>query len=708
MSFSSNIFRFGSFTLDADQRVLLEEGRPVPVTPKAFQLLKALVESHGQIVEKESLIKAVWPDSFVEESNLTFNISQLRKVLGDTKDKPIFIETVARRGYRFVAEVTESDKPYGANSGEALVSRPTELNSDAFFGFSKLLLVAIAMLIVGLVVAGFWQMQKQNPESAVPILAAPYSSEKLSTDGKTFNAVISPDGKSVVYLSRSDGKESVWLRQIASGDNSEIIPPATVVYTGFAFSPGSDLLYFSRRPYNFDGQADIYRVPVSGGIPTKIVSETQGWISLSPDGLKLSFVRCYYRADEFCSLWIADSADGKNEKMLAKRTDPIRIGASAISPDGRSIAFAYGQSENAANEFHLAEIDIETGNEKTLSSGEFFNIKYLTWLPDRAGLLFTASKSPNRHFRIWKLTGDTGITQPLTNDSENYAALSLPKTADLLVTTQVKQDFNLYLSAAQTPGLRRSLTEASTVVFAPDGRIFFSSPRSGNEDIWSINPDGTEQRQLTSNAADELAPVVSPDSKAIFFSSNRTGETQVWRMSLDGSDQIQITRKEGGFPLCVSEGWLYYTSGTNRTLMRVGLHSGVEELVIKQGRYRFAISPDGTKVAYSELKDGERRLIIASIPGGEIVKTFAFPDRNSKMAEAVWLASGSELIYVMASTESERNVLWRQSLNGGQPTQIADIGSEEIWDLALSPDNKTMAVIQGRWEHDSVLMRGFK
>src|SRR6267142_3550174 len=102
----SHFYEFGRFRLDAAERVLLRDSEFVTLTPKVFDILLALVERGGHIVEKDDLMKRVWPDTFVEEGNLTQNVSLLRKALGENPGSPQFIETVARRGYRFVAEVT--------------------------------------------------------------------------------------------------------------------------------------------------------------------------------------------------------------------------------------------------------------------------------------------------------------------------------------------------------------------------------------------------------------------------------------------------------------------------------------------------------------------------------------------------------------------------------------------------------------------------
>src|SRR3982750_2139107 len=101
-------FQFGRFRLNVAERVLLRDGEPVPLTPKVFDILVALVENGGQVVSKDDLMKRVWPNIFVEEGNLTQNISLLRKALGETPGGVQFIETVPRRGYRFVAETSQS------------------------------------------------------------------------------------------------------------------------------------------------------------------------------------------------------------------------------------------------------------------------------------------------------------------------------------------------------------------------------------------------------------------------------------------------------------------------------------------------------------------------------------------------------------------------------------------------------------------------
>ncbi|MEZ5426865.1 MAG: winged helix-turn-helix domain-containing protein [Pyrinomonadaceae bacterium] len=713
MSLETDGFEFYEFLLDTREKMLFRDGKPVPITPKAFQLLLTLVENHGRLVEKEELMKAVWADSFVEEGNLTFTIRLLRKALGDQRRKPRFIETVPRRGYRFIAEVRKpAEKTVSDDESESAIveTTPEEKSSGASRSSKKIALTAFAVLAVGLIFAGFWYLIKRGSDTSAPVLSTTFSAEKLSTNGKVFHVVISPDGKNVVYTNVSSGRTGVWLRQLDSTNNVEIIPPLEDFYGKLALSPDGNFLYFSRRPRGFDGQLDIYRVSIFGGVPTKIIAETQGWLSLSPDGHRISFVRCYYRKEDYCSLWIADSADGKNERRLLSRPLPFRISDNKISPDGKSIAFAFGQSKNAGNEFSLAEVDIESGAEHELTAQKFFNINSIVWLPDRIGLLFTASGIPNRHSRIWQVTVESGDVQPLTKDSETYAELSLSKDASRLISTQVNQDFSLSLFQTDDPSARQVLANAWFARFAPNGKIFFSSIMSGNDEVWSIEPNGSGQRQLTNDAADDSSPIVSPDDNSIFFVSNRTGQAHVWRMNADGSNPVQITHKEGGFPIFVSPDgrWIYYHHGIERTLWRASTDGGDEQLVFDKGTSEFELSPDGLQVAFPERQGEERLLTVVSLEDRQIIKTFNLEDPKARLVQLAWLSDGKGIGYVLADNDFQKNSLWVQRFDGTAPRKIVDLGDEEIRSLTFAPDGKSFAAVQGGWRHDAVLFKGLK
>jgi DNA-binding winged helix-turn-helix (wHTH) protein len=276
MSLNSNhLYLFGDFSFDAEEKVLLRGGKPLQMTPKTLELLGVLIESHGRIVEKETLMAEVWADSFVEDSNLTFTVRQLRKALADSAHEPTYIETVPRRGYRFIGEVREiADEAKAA----FLLSKANPPPARKEFAGRKsknfyLLLIAVAVFLVGTIALGGWYTKSGKEAIDAPVLNAPFSSEKLSTDGKVHHAVVSPDGKNVVYTSGFKDKQSVWLRQLETSNSVEIIPPSDDFYYGLAMSPDGNFLYFARKPKNVERQSDIYRISIFGGVPQRIVTE---------------------------------------------------------------------------------------------------------------------------------------------------------------------------------------------------------------------------------------------------------------------------------------------------------------------------------------------------------------------------------------------------------------------------------------------------
>jgi serine/threonine protein kinase/dipeptidyl aminopeptidase/acylaminoacyl peptidase len=568
---------------------------------------------------------------------LAHDLKELKRELqlqGRLKQSRETGEHLKERATKGSGQPVISDAPASTGTARIGVAHPTtgDTNKAAFIehelvpgtplvknrlsNYSYLLvgLILVVVLLVFTVALNSWFRRSKSLEAAAPVLSASFSSEKLSTNGTVVHAVISPDGKNVVYTNGLRGKESVRLRQRESANSREIIPPSDGVYGHLAFSPDGNSLYFHRRPGNVDGQSAIYRVPISGGVPTKIVDEVLQAFSISPDGGKISFLRVDLE-DKSYSLWIADT-DGRNERKLVSRPRPFRIGGNQISPDGKTVAFAVGHSDNAANEFGLAEVNIESGTERELTKQKFFNIHSLVWLPNQNSLLIAASRIPNANFLLWQVSVATGDAAPLTKDSESYSELSLDKAAGVIVATQTKPDFKLLLYRNQFASLqkRKSFGQADFggrqrgLGFAPNGKLIFSSLMSGNAEIWSINADGSEQRQLTNDPADDAIPVSSHDNRFIFFVSNRTGQAQVWRMNATAA-----TRRKSPSKKAV----LRYSS-RRRTL---GLLSALfaehvvarfdrrrsEQLVLNKKQPVLTFSPDGSQVRF--LRKARRRNI---------------------------------------------------------------------------------------------------
>lgn len=722
-----NLYEFGEFRLDTVEHILSRGSKSVELTPKGFELLCVLVENHGRLLTKDELMEKVWADSFVEEGNLTFNIRQLRIVLDDDAHEPRYIKTVRRHGYRFIADVrkiVEESNPQFNEIKAAETSTekaPTENADAAKTNKSRTAVLLIALVFLALNLAfGIWYARSGFRQNAA-VLTSPFESEKFSSNGKVKFAALSPDGKNLVYTNRSaNGTEAIWLRRMESGENVEILPPAEANHYDLEFSPDGNTVYFSLAPWRKEEQSGIYRLSIFGGVPQKLVGEIFGRVGISPDGTHMTYNRCPRREDEYCSLWIADT-DGKNERKLITRASGLYIGDSDFSPDGKRLAFTVGQARNKANEFGIWTLDFETGAESEFTLEKFYVITSVAWLPDSSGLLFSAFRFPDNNFRIWQAAAN-GEARALTNVSEHYQFLSIDKEARRIAAIQVKESYQVLIVDLNNPSDIRFLADGGSAALAPDGKVYFSSTMSGNHEIWSINTNGSNRRQLTNSKDEEYYPVASPDGGSIYFASTRTGAAQIWRMKTDGTELAQVTFKAGGFPLSITNNgeWLYYMHGVDRTLWRVSLSNGEEQIVLNKQNWLgfgivqnwlgFGVSPDGTLAAYPEKQGEETVLTVARIPGGQPVKTFRLPDKKMSLQQIGWLPDGTGMLYLSNDQKFENVILWKQPLNETAPRRIVNLGKFEVsgYNLPVSPDGKTFAAVQQEILSDVVLLKGLR
>ncbi len=690
---NNHLYKFGDFSLDLEEKTLTKRETTLSITPKVFLLLAILIENRGRIIEKDELMQKIWEDTFVEDSNLTYNIRQLRKLLEDDFNHPKFIETIPRRGYRFIGEVTEI-------SPETQILPPLTNPNKNNFRVGLSLIFAVGMIAVA-----SWLIAKTlNRENlASPILAQPFQTETLALTGNTSNSAISPNGKYVAYTSGNKNNFGVWIKNLETGNNVEIIKSSDDLYYGLIFSQDSEDIYVSRKKKESSAKMMLYKVSILGGTMTKIVEDVQGWVSVSPDDKQLSFVRCNRQPDDYCSLWITDNA-GTNQRKLATRLYGIDIGDNEWSPDGKTIIFANGHSENAAQFYSVSEVDVETKAERDIFQNRFFHIKNLQSLNNNEQFLMTANLKTDEPSRIWLVSKKDGEITPLSKTNESYMGISLNKSGDKLIAATIERDFKLHLYETQNPNNFRVLTDAVIGNFTSDGNILFSSYTSGNGDIWSMNGEGNNLKQLTNDKNRELVAQMSHDGRYIFFSSNRSGIEHLWRMNSDGSDQRQITEKEGGYPVATDENFVYFRSALLTKLWKTPIGGGEESLVIDKKSWIFAFSNDRRKVAYL---DGETTIKIFSIAENKVINSFPITVKESP-AEITWTKNDSQINYILHS-ETNGYTLWQQDLNGGAPQKLFDLGKMEIFpnaSFSFSPDGNYFTLVRGGWKQNIVLIKG--
>ena len=422
-STNKKIYAFGKFRLDPAENLLLKGDVPIALKPKEFSALVCLVENHGTLVERSTLMDRLWGDSFVEEGAISKCIWAVRNALGDDSKTQSIIQTVPKRGYRFVSEISEI---YITSADEAVISRNlgeergVDENTEQLIDhklfkdrslnrylFRRLVIPAFVLILVAISTLSIGSYYALRENVLAPILTRPFDIQFLSRDGSVDAVILSPDGDMVYYVKSLGGRKSIRARSILDGNENEIVPAAKIDYGGLGITTDGRTLFFTRgnagrTPF------DLFRISATGGIPVKLVEDVQGWIGVSPDGNKISYVRCLYKEDDYCSLNVADSGTGENEYLLVTRHVRSRIGANTFDRDGKSIIFTYGQSHTATNGFHLSKVDIATGVETKVTHESFFNIKNLAWIEGSGHLLMTATKAPGHSADIWKVNVNSG------------------------------------------------------------------------------------------------------------------------------------------------------------------------------------------------------------------------------------------------------------------------------------------------------------
>jgi Tol biopolymer transport system component len=215
-----------------------------------------------------------------------------------------------------------------------------------------------------------------------------------------------------------------------------------------------------------------------------------------------------------------------------------------------------------------------------------------------------------------------------------------------------------------------------------------------------MQPDGIEQRQLTTNAASDGQPAVTPDNSYVVFISNRTDANQVWRMNIDGSNQIQLTDGSSkSYPAISTDGrWVFYNTTDDWHLWKVPIDGGEPVRLTEYVALQPAVSPGGNLLACVGRDDAKLELLILSSSGGSPLKRFCFIGWNSRIQ---WASDGKSVIY---SADSNGLRLAKQSLNGGLPEEVVVADEDQIFDFGYSLDGHSLAVTRGGWQHDIVLL----
>lgn len=572
------------------------------------------------------------------------------------------------------------------------------------------------LIILVALVAGAYGLYQYFRKSPVHFQAITLT--RLTNSGKVIFATLSPDGRYVVYVLSDARTQSIWIRQVSTANDKVVVPPADVGVFGITISrDGNDLYYAIKQ--NLD-KGTLYRVPIFGGTPVKVLDWIDGPVSFSPDGKQMAVLRGNYPNEGDSALVIANS-DGTGEKVLAQRKRPegfvpIYFTGPSWSADGELIAATVFKTGGPS---HVIAFRVSDGKEQDLTPAGFPFIGGTAWLRDMSGLLIIAGNATG-DAQVWFVSYPYRNLRPITNDLNQHRGIGLSDDGDKFVTVVSSGLVNIWVApegdakrAVQLPvgNLGFYGSGGNAVTWTPDGRIVFSSNESSSVDIWIMDANGGNRKQLTSNASRNVGAIVTPDGQYIVFTSMRSGAATIWRMNIDGSNPKQLTRGvSDGFPELSPDGkWVVYTSiaATKPTVWKVSIEGEDARELIPTVSTNPLVSPDGKYVAYLYPTSHDpfapaNRIAIIPFEGGNPIKTLEFPGATRIQTITRWSPDGKSILY--NHTLNNVTNIWSQPLDGGPATQITDFKDSLMSGFAWSRDGKNLACARGISLRDAVLI----
>lgn len=655
-------FRFGDFELVPSDRLLTRDGEGVRISTRVLDALILLVEANGGIVSKEEFFQKLWPETVVEENNLSQTISALRKVLGTQDDGRGFIETVPKAGFRLLAHVTEVSADSDASDTPAnIASEPKRISTW------KLALAILILLL--LVVAAIVGVSRYRNRTQTPIKATDAGPKRLTTTPENENVTgWTNDGQILFTRWTNPDLPRTYKVSPDGGEPQKAIDLPDVRQA--VWSPDSTMIVFWKYS---DSGAGTYLSKADGSDPKKLPFSAEN-VSWAPDGSKFAFqanafgdtklesteVLTYQIKDEKVTQitanknfdgdagWSPDGGtivfssdrDGNYEiySMKADGKDVKRLTNNAghdsfpkFSPDGTLISFN-SNFESETTDIYLMRTDGSNVVRLTTAKGHDFSRN--GWSPDGTKFAYNSNVEGNDDVFVM----DIDVFRPEILVSMPDADLKTPADSpdgQRIVFSAVYPDHHSELRIFD-----RATGKAAVIVttsspenypqWSPDGNwIAFHQEVNGKWDIFKVRPDGSDLTNLTNDPSSDSVPVWSADSATIYFRSNRNGDTEnaeLFKMNADGTGQTPLPIQKGklGWPSVSLEGdEILYAADRNAEpqllfdIYAADISTGTERLVISRPKHDThpTFSSDGSRIAFVARSDGNAEIYIANADG---------------------------------------------------------------------------------------------
>ena len=577
---ANGVIRFGIFDVDLRAGQLRRNGLKVRLQEQPFQVLSMLLERPGEVVTREDLHGRLWPaDTFVDfDHGLNAAVKRLRDALGDSAENPRFVETLARRGYRFLAPVEFPSVE--TSPGQRPVPPNTAISSASK---SRWRLVAAGFMIVLLALGFGLHVGMRASRALQPVLPKEIRLTANSPDAPVYFGAISPDGRYLAYID----PRGAFLREIATDESHAFsLPEGFRVHHVSWYPDGSHLL--AEAVAESEEHSGLWNIPLLGGAPRKLVTEGEAG-SVSPDGKQLAFLR----GDKFnhSEIWLT-STDG-GEPRMAVNVPGFVIGPPAWSPDSQRFVYlkdvywpGYGTEDVQIEMYELA-------SSKTDLILNDYRLQYgLVWTRDNRILFSRAEEPPNQgESNVWSLKVDTrpgwrwGAPVRLTSGPDWKPVINMSadgKHAVFIRTNIAPAVFVADVDArTREIGKLQRLTmderQSRPYEWTPDGKsVLYVSDREGTLHIF---------RQQIGAATPELVAGVqgspnilrlNPERTEILYlteAERKTAEAGNGAPSSQNSNvaghSATSTQPEGEF------------QSRNLRLMRVPLDGGISQLVLE-------------------------------------------------------------------------------------------------------------------------------